>query len=344
MIAFRHSIYTLAVLMLCAACTPAQRSADSQQLSRSADAEGYPLRITHALGETIIEKKPERIATIGWSNQDVPLALGVAPVGFSAAVYGRVTEKRIHPWTEAAINSLGGNPVIFDDSDGWDYEAISDTRPDVILAAYSSITPEEYDLLSQIAPVVTYPPEKPYLILWREQTIKNAEGMGMKSEGEALVAHVEALIAEKLAEHPNLAGKRAVFVRMGAENLSSFHIYLPAGARAAFLLDMGLAFPESVKTLAAESTTYVFTMSREHTDLLSDVDMMVLYGTPSLLEAMQADPLINRIPAVKNGAVALIDPESDLSGSALSPTILSIPQTIDAYLTLLSEAAARVSP
>ena len=47
----------------------------------------YPIIIEHAFGETVIESKPERIATIGWENQDTPLALGVAPVGVSAANY-----------------------------------------------------------------------------------------------------------------------------------------------------------------------------------------------------------------------------------------------------------------
>ena len=48
----------------------------------------YPLTIEHAFGETVIESKPERVATVGWENQDTPLALGVAPVGVSAANYG----------------------------------------------------------------------------------------------------------------------------------------------------------------------------------------------------------------------------------------------------------------
>ena len=51
--------------------------------------------------------------------------------------------------------------------DGLDYEAISDSNPDIILAAYSGITQEEYDLLSEIAPVVAYP-ENAWQTLWRD--------------------------------------------------------------------------------------------------------------------------------------------------------------------------------
>src|SRR5690606_9357919 len=34
----------------------------------------FPLTIEHALGTTVIESKPERIATVQWANHEVPLA------------------------------------------------------------------------------------------------------------------------------------------------------------------------------------------------------------------------------------------------------------------------------
>ena len=109
-------------------------------------------------------------------------ALGVAPVGVSAANYGMVTDNNLHPWTDEAFADLGvEKPVVFDDVDGLDFEQISDCNPDVILAAYSGMTQEDYDTLSQIAPVIPYK-EKAWQTSWREQTIENAEGMGMKPE------------------------------------------------------------------------------------------------------------------------------------------------------------------
>ena len=126
----------------------------------------YPITIEHAFGETVIESKPERIATIGWENQDTPLALGVAPVGVSAANYGLVTDNNLHLWTDEAFADLGvEKPVVFDDVDGLDFEQISDCNPDVILAAYSGMTQEDYDTLSQIAPVIPYK-EKAWQTSW----------------------------------------------------------------------------------------------------------------------------------------------------------------------------------
>lgn len=137
--------------------TEAASSEEAESEEETSEEVTYPITIEHAFGETVIESKPERIATIGWENQDTPLALGVAPVGVSAANYGMVTDNNLHPWTDEAFADLGvEKPVVFDDVDGLDFEQISDCNPDVILAAYSGMTQEDYDTLSQIAPVIPY--------------------------------------------------------------------------------------------------------------------------------------------------------------------------------------------
>ena len=329
--------------ILCVLCTSlaAIPVYGAQSQNNEDTAVSYPLTIEHAFGETVIESKPERVATVGWENQDTPLALGVAPVGVSAANYGLVTENNLHPWTDEAFHSLGvDSPVVFNDVDGLDYEAISDSHPDVILASYSGFTQEEYETLSQIAPVVPYK-EAPWQTTWKEQTIENATGMGMKKEGEEKVAEVEALIEEKLADYPDLKGTKAAFCWISADDLSSFYIYMPSDPRASYLLDLGLEFPESVKELAENTSDISITVSRENADQLKDVDMIVVYGDQSLLDALQEDELMSQIPAVKNGAVALIDSTSALAGAS-TPSILSIPYEIDEYLSLLSEAQEQI--
>lgn len=329
--------------ILCVLCTSlaAIPVYGAQSQNNEDTAVSYPLTIEHAFGETVIESKPERVATVGWENQDTPLALGVAPVGVSAANYGLVTENNLHPWIDEAFQSLGvDSPVVFNDVDGLDYEAISDSHPDVILASYSGFTQEEYETLSQIAPVVPYK-EAPWQTTWKEQTIENATGMGMKKEGEEKVAEVEALIEEKLADYPDLKGTKAAFCWISTDDLSSFYIYMPSDPRASYLLDLGLEFPESVKELAENTSDFSITVSRENADQLKDVDMIVVYGDQSLLDALQEDELMSQIPAVKNGAVALIDSTSALAGAS-TPSILSIPYEIDEYLSLLSEAQEQI--
>jgi iron complex transport system substrate-binding protein len=314
----------------------------SQTTEAASDNEtSYPMTISHYYGETVIEEKPERIVTLGWENQDTPLALGVAPVGCSASNYGLATENNLHPWSDEAFAALGvTEPNVFNDTDGFDYEAIADAQPDVILAAYSGMTEEEYNRLSEIAPVVPFQTGA-WQTTWREQTLLNAEGMGMLEEGEAKVAEVEALIEEKLAKYPDLAGKNTAFFWIDETDFSVFYAYLPTDPRANFLLDLGLNIPDSILGLSDDEEAFSVTISHENANLLNDVDIMVVYGNESLVEALQADPLMSTIPAVSNGAIVLIDAETELA-AATTPSILSIPACIDDYLALLSEANEKI--
>jgi len=299
----------------------------------------YPITIKHAYGETVIESEPKNVATIAWGNHDVPLALGTVPVGVSKANYGKSDENGLLPWTAEKYKELGvEKPVVYDDIDGLDYEAISDSNPDVILAAYSGITQEEYDLLSQIAPVVAYP-KNAWQTLWREQITMDATAMGKQAEGEALVKELDELIKEKTTNDTNLKGKTAVFCYFNPADLGKFYIYLPTDPRAAYLTDLGLAFPESISKLGADS--FSIEVSAENIDVLKDADILVAYGNDDLLKALQSDALLGTVPAVKNGAVALIEDGSVLSASC-TPSALSIPATIDEYLEILGAAASNV--
>ncbi|MDO4634113.1 MAG: iron-siderophore ABC transporter substrate-binding protein [Eubacteriales bacterium] len=302
----------------------------------------YPITMAHAYGETVIDQEPERIVTLGWGNQDTVLALGKVPVGVSAANYGYVTEHKLHEWTDLTFAELGEeNPNVFDDTDGFDYEAISDSNPDVILAAYSGMTQEEYETLSAIAPVLPFE-ETAWKTSWREQTLRNSEAMGMKAEGEAKVAEVEALIEEKIAEHPEFAGVKAGFFWINPDDFSTFYAYLTADPRASYLTDLGFELPESIAALAEGNDAFSVTISRENVADFADVDLMVVYGDEALLEALQADELMSEIPAIKDGAVVLLDSTSKLAAST-TPTVLSIPATIDEYLTELSAACGKIN-
>jgi len=82
-------------------------------------------------------------------------------------------------------------------------------------------------------------------------------------------------------------------------------------------------------------------VSRENADQLDDIQLMVVYGDEDLLKSLQEDKLMSQIPAIKNGAVALVDSTSALAGAS-TPSILSIPYEIDEYLQLLSDVAENI--
>lgn len=312
----------------------------SETVASEEEESNYPIVIKHALGETIIEEKPERVVTISWANHDVVLALGVVPAGFSAANYGVQDESGMLPWTADQLKELGEeNPTIFQDTDGLDFEAIADAAPDVILAAYSGITQEEYDTLSEIAPVVAYQ-TSPWVASWREQVTFNAMGMGMEEEGKQLIADTEKLIQEKASEHPEIKGKKAAFVSLNAADLSKFYIYSHTDPRGAFLTELGMEYPESITSQITDGSFYI-EVSAENADMLNDVDIFVSYGNDDTLAALQADPILGKIPAVERGSVVIIGDNTPLAAAG-NPNPLAIEYSIDEYLSLLSEAVSKV--
>jgi len=334
-------------LLVVAGCSDKETSTDenSNETTGSSNSEDsgtqYPIVIKHALGETVIEEKPERVATVAWANHDVALALGVVPVGFSAANYGVQDESGMLPWTAEKLKELGEeNPNIYQDTDGIDFEAISDSNPDVILAAYSGITQEEYDTLSEIAPVVAYP-ETPWVITWRDQILYNAKGMGMEEEGKQLIADTEKLIQDKANEFPEIKGKKAAFGMFNATDLSKFYIYTPTDPRGELLEELGMEYPESIKAQVQDESSFYIELSAENADALNDAEILIAYGDAFTLKALQADPILGKVPAIKNGTVLII-PDNTPLAAAGNPNPLSIQYTIDEYVTLISEVAKKL--
>ena len=331
----------ISVLVLArAACGNNDDNTTTTENQSTSDDSQYPIVIKHAFGETVIEEKPERVATIAWANHDVALALGVVPVGFSAANYGIQDDTGLLPWTAAKLKELGEeNPNIFQDTDGLDFEAIADSNPDVILAAYSGITQEEYETLSQIAPVVPYE-ETPWVTPWRDQVLLNAKGMGMEEEGKKLIADTEKLIADKANEYSVIKGKKAAFGMFNTADLSSFYIYTPTDPRGEFLTDLGMEYPEGIKKLIQDDSFYI-QISAENADALNDTELFIAYGNKDTLAALQADPILGKVPAIAAGNVVVIEDNTPLAAAG-NPNPLSIQYTIDEYLTLISDVAKNI--
>ncbi len=303
------------------------------------EAISYPITIKHALGTTVIRKKPERIATVAWANHEVPLALGVVPVGFARANFGDDDGDGLLPWVAARLKELpAARPVLFNEGDGIDFEAVAASRPDVILASYSGLTRKDYATLSQIAPVVAYP-EAPWSTGWRDMIRLNSMAMGMAAQGTALIAKIEAEIAAAAARHPELAGKSAMFVtHLAARDLSTVNFYTTDDTRVRFFADLGLKSPQSV-VQASSPGKFSGSVSSERIDMFGDVDILVTYGGPNLLDALAKNPLTSKMPAVSNGALVLLG--RNPVGTAANPTPLSISWVLKDYVALLAEAARK---
>jgi iron complex transport system substrate-binding protein len=228
--------------------------------------------------------------------------------------------------------------VLFDETDGIDYEAVADTHPDVILAAYSGLTKEEYETLSKIAPVVAYPK-----IAWGtsvdDMITMDAEAIGKAAEGKKLIADLHAQTEAALDAHSILKDKKVLFAYLDPSDLSQIGYYTAADTRPGFLKQAGLPMPAIVQK-HADSKDFYLTVSAEKADELSDVDLFVTYGDDTTLAALQADPLLSKIPAIAAGHVTILPDATPLAASA-NPSPLSIPWGLDTYFALLAAPLAK---
>jgi len=329
-----------ALVLSLAACGSGDTDAEDAGTDPSETAEAaFPITIEHSYGKTTIEEKPERVATVAWANHEVPLALGVVPVGMAKATWGDDDGDGVLPWVEDKLTELGADtPVLFDETEGIDFEAVADTAPDVILASYSGLTQEDYDTLSQIAPVVAYPG-----VAWgtsvQDMITLNSEAMGMAAEGEQLIEDLDQEVADAFDAHPALDGKNVIFTYLDPNDFSQIGFYTTHDTRPGFLESVGMGTPELVAATTAETDEFYSTVSSEQADQLDDVELVVTYGDADgeLVKAVQADPKLSKIPAVKDGHIATLVDNTPLAAAA-NPSPLSIPWGIDDYFALLSDA------
>ncbi|AKE42253.1 ABC-type Fe3+-hydroxamate transport system, periplasmic component [Corynebacterium kutscheri] len=334
-----------ALLALTLTACSTENTSSSNNSSQSASTSDS-VTIKHAFGETVIQGTPERIATVGWANHEVPLALGVVPVGISRATFGDDDGNGILPWVEDKLAELGGEtPVLFDETDGIPFEQVADTKPDVILAAYSGMTQEDYDKLSKIAPVIAQPGEAWQTSL-EEMNLMDSQGMNQAAAGEKLNQDLKQEIADTMAAYPALKGKKVLFTSFGySKEDNNLGFYTTNDPRAGFLQSAGFEVPTVVKEDTQTASGFWSERSLENPEAFDDVDVFISYGSDDeaenqeTLKALQENPLTGRIPAVQAGRVVFLG--NGPIAAAANPTPLSIPATLDTYFGMINQAATR---
>ncbi len=328
------------VVVTLAACSPGPATSTEAVDVPPAEDGAFPVTIEHAFGETTITEQPVRVATVAWANQEVPLALGIVPVGMAEVTWGDDDGDGVLPWVEERLEELGAEtPVLFDETDGINFEAVNDVAPDVILAAYSGLTQEEYDTLSKIAPVIAFPE-----VAWStslEQLIGfNAAALGFPAAGDALIDDLHAEIETAMEANEGLAGQSVLFSYLDPADLSQVGFYTALDPRAGFLLDSGFTEPTVVTEESEGTDLFYATVSAEQADRFADVDIIVTYGddAAATIAAFQADPLLSQIPAIAAGRVAVLQNGTPLSAAA-TPSPLAISWSIADYFALLAAAA-----
>lgn len=327
---------TLLALSGCAGTADAGQGGDTGAAASDA---AFPVTIEHAFGETEIDEAPERVATWGWGSTEAALALGVVPVAIAQQSYG-ANDDGVLPWVAEELDELGAETpaILTDDGEAPPYEELIEAAPDVILAPYSGITEEQYELLSEIAPTVAYP-EAAWTTPWREVVTTVGTALGLEEEAQGVLDDLDAELAATAEEHPELAGKTVAAVW---DTAGTFYVYTPEDSRVEFLSALGLEDAPAVAELQNGDSPFFFTLSYEQLDRL-DSDLILSYhDTPAEADAFLESAPISAIPAVSRGQVAQVV-GTELIAAVSPPTALSLTYGLDELVDALSAAAAPAS-
>lgn len=307
-------------------------------LAPAVPAQEFPLTLDHAFGQTTIPAAPKRVVTWGWANEDAVIALGVIPVGMPFQSYGG-GDNGIQPWIEDAITAAGvQTPTILEKTNEPPFEQIAALKPDLIIAAYSGITEDQYALLSAIAPTIAYS-GAPWSTPWQDLTLTIGKALGKSAEAEALVADTTSWVEAQFAAYPALA---EVTFASANDYDGSMAVYAPLDARMKFLTDFGMQMNPSVAALAPTGDAFYYPLSYELFDQLEADIFITYYEDQAALDTWLATPQAQSYPPIgRGGLAALVGTENVAAVSP--PSALSLRWGLPRYLDVLNAAAESVT-
>lgn len=329
----RHSLIAavLAGALLLGACS----AADDESTDSTATDGFAPVTIEHALGTAEITEEPERVVTLGMGSAETVIALGTVPVGIEEYPWGS-DDTGYLPWIHEAVTERGAElPVQLAGNTELDVEAIAALEPDVILAPWSGITQDQYDLLTNIAPTVAYP-ELPWTITWRQQIETIGTALGKHDEAMRLIDDIDETFAETAAAHPEYAG--VTFSYIYNTGPGTLGVFLADEQRVAMLRGLGLTVDPVVDTLEETGGTDSSVIGLENAPLLANSDLIfTFYSDPANRQQIEEQPVYQQIPAIARGSLVAPEEQPFVTGSSIINP-LTVPWALERYIPLIDAA------
>lgn len=261
----------------------AEAAAKTAGYGTDAEPGEFPRTVTHAMGETTLKARPERVIVLDVGEFDNVVSLGVEPVGY-APTEG---DEGIPEY----LKDGAGSPSSVGTINGLNLEAIAALEPDLILGSQLRAA-DKYDELSKIAPTVFA--IRPGFT-WKENFRLNAAALDRSAAAEkALGAYdtkVKALSADIGADKPTVSMVRYM--------PGKIRLYAKASFVGTILDDAGLPRPanQQINDLAVE-------VSPEKIDE-ADADWIFtgVYGDPKATkrDTARSNPLWKNLKAVESG-------------------------------------------
>lgn len=335
-----------ASLPMLVACSSAEEKAKVNEAAKggASDAgnEGsFPVTIKHSYGSTTIGKKPQRIAAISWVNADTLLALGVVPVGMPKVEWGG-NKNASTDWIDAKLTEFGAAwgtdkaPKTYSEADGPAADDIAALTPDLIVAAYSGLTKEQYEQLSKIAPTIG-PIAPNYTTSWQDALAACGKATGLEPKAKELQASVEKQLAEVGEKNPEMAGSTFIAGNLDTAT-GKISLYTAGDTRPRFFTAIGMKQADVVTSNTKDTSTFSLDWTAERADELASDIFYTWAAKGSTVKTFQDNAMFNQIPAVKKGSLVLTaDDHETLSISAASA--LSLPWALKTLMPRIVEAA-----
>lgn len=305
-------------------------------LAPTALANAFPVKLSHKYGETVIEKAPERIVSLGYNDQDALYALGAKPL--AVRYWFGDAPHAIMPWAEAT--AAGAAPEVLNMPE-LNLEAILKFNPDFISAQYEGLSENDYRSLSKIAPTLAQSSAYiDYGTPWQVQTQRAGNALGKQKQAAALIRRVENRFSHAAKAHPEFSGKKIIVAF--AKQDGGYFVHASSDLRSRAFTELGFVIPAVVDQLAGES--FYVTLSEERYDLLDQDILVVLDDTGTTKEDLQAslenDEILRHLQVVQEQRVVYI---TGAAADALSwSTVLSLPYALEQFLPDLVAATTKV--
>ncbi|GAB2752187.1 iron-siderophore ABC transporter substrate-binding protein [Salinifilum aidingensis] len=295
---------------------------------------GFPVTIPNRYGRAEIPGRPRAIASLGITDHDVLLMLGILPAGLTRwGPWG----SGVGPWVRDELDDQlangGEEPRLFGSE--LDLEGVIGLEPDVMIGVQSALTRDEYQRLSSFNPVVAQPPNSiDYGVPWKQQAETIGRAVGMRGETSRLITDTQGALDRTREQHPEFEGRTHVTVRTDAQG--TYAAYTRQDARTALLEQLGLTLSPAIQQLD-DGGEFNVKISKEQVSLLDADVVVVTTAQPADVATVRADPLLNNLPAAKRGSLVLLE-DYDLTMALGSATVSSIPWVLERLPRRLSRA------
>jgi iron complex transport system substrate-binding protein len=295
-------------------------------------ADGGAVTIDHAFGQTVVPAPPKRVVSVGFTEQDDLLALGVVPV----AVTNWFGDQpfAVWPWAQSALGS--GQPVVLTLNDGIAMDQIATLKPDLIVATNAGVDQDTYDKLSAIAPTLPQSGPAPYFEPWKDQATAIGKAVFQADKMASLIAGIDEKFTSIGTNNAQFKGKSALLLQ-GNTYWENSIIAGMTSWKTEFLSQLGFVTPDDAIASFRQGDDRTYIPPEKAAAVLGDVDVLI-WKTESDAEiaALRADPGIAALLAKRERGS--IFTTKDLAGAIAFASPLSYPVVADQLTPLLVKA------